>query len=131
MISLWFLSLMFSLELGYAPYYGSLNSLPVENVYIRDESVYYISMDADVIVFDNFFIGGAIKTYIQDKTDNYTYFPFESDYMFKAGFRYENLELGFRHLCLHPVRPLEIYYQPQGSTDASYEEFYIKITGRF
>ena len=127
MISLWFLSLMFSLELGYAPYYGSLNI----NERLIDENIYYINMDAEVIIYDNFFIGGAMKTYMNDKPNSDTFSPFEVDYMFKAGLRYDNIELGFRHLCLHPVRPFEMYYQPQDSTNASYEEFYIKISGRY
>jgi len=122
--------LLYFLELGYSPFYGSLNSLPVEEIQIVNENVYYIILDAEVIILDYLFIGGAVKTYFQDQADDYSYHPFESDYLFKAGLRYKNLELGFRHLCLHPVRPYEMYYQPQSSTDGSYEELYIRISNK-
>ncbi len=31
----------------------------------------------------------------------------------------------------HKIVLLEIYYQPQGSTDGSYEEFYIRISSNY
>jgi hypothetical protein len=125
------LILLYFLELGYSPFYESLNSISEEYSYIKNESVFYITLDAEIILFDYLFIGGAVKTYFQDKINEKSYIPFESDYLFKAGLRYKNLEVGFRHFCLHPVRPYEMYYQPQGSTDASYEEFYIRISSEF
>ena len=124
------LILLYFIELGYSPFYGSLNGLPVNETEIVNENVYYITLDAEVVILDHLFVGGAVKTYFQDQKDNYTFYPFEADYLFKAGLRYKNLEVGFRHLCLHPVRPYEMYYQPQGSTDGSYEEFYIRISNK-
>ena len=118
------LILLYFLEFGYSPFYGSLNT----NTLFVDQNVYYITMDAEIIILDYLFIGGAVKTYFQDDASNYSYFPFEADYLFKAGLRFKNLELGFRHFCLHPVRPYEMYYQSQGSTDGGYEEFYIRIS---
>lgn len=124
------LILLYFIELGYSPFYKSLNVMPIDNKLIMNESVMYMTLDAEIVVLDHLFISGAVKTYFQDDTSDYSYFPFESDYLFKAGFRYKNLELGFRHFCLHPVRPYEMYYQPQGSTDGSYEEFYIRISNK-
>ena len=124
------LILLYFLELGYSPFYDSRNASEIDNIRIRNESVYYITLDTEVIILNHLFIGGAVKTYFQDQINDYSYFPFEADYLFKAGFRYKNLELGFRHLCLHPVRPYEMYYQPQGSTDGAYEEFYIRISNK-
>ena len=118
------LILLYFLELGYAPYYGTLNN----SVQLQDENIFYVNMDVELVTFDYFFIGGAVKTYVNDKPGDYKFMPFESDYMFRVGFRYKNIEAGFKHFCLHPVRPMEIYYEPQGSTDASYEELYIRIS---
>ena len=117
------LILLYFIELGYAPYYGTLNN----SVQLQDENIFYINLDAEVVMLDYLFIGGSVKTYINNKPDDYKFMPFESDYMFRAGLRYKNIEAGFRHFCLHPVRPFEMYYEPQGSTNASYEEFYIRI----
>lgn len=122
------LILLYFLELGYSPFYDSRNASEIDNIRIRNESIYYITLDAELILFNHIFIGGAVKTYFQNDASDYSYFPFESDYLFKAGFKYKNIEIGFKHFCLHPVRPYEMYYQPQGSTDGSYEEFYIRIS---
>ena len=124
---MWFLALLFSLEMGYAPFYGSANI----SEQLVDTNIYYVTMDMEVVVYDYFFIGGAVKTYINDKPDNYNFSPFESDYLFKAGFRYKNIEAGFRHGCGHATRPYPTLYTPQGNIDTGYEEFYVKISGGF
>ncbi len=123
------LILLYFIELGYSPFYDSLNVME-ETTRIKANNIMYITLDSELVLFDYFFIGGAVKTYMHG-TDNYNLWPFESDYLFKAGFRYKNLEAGFRHFCLHPVRPYEMYYQPQGSTDGAYEEFYIRVSSEF
>lgn len=124
------LVLLYFLKLGYSPFYDSRNVMPVSNIRIRSEDIYFITLDAEAVLLANIFIGGTVKTYMQNEVGK-NFFPIESDYLFKVGLRYKNIEMGFRHFCLHPVRPYEMYYQPQGSTDASYEEFYIKISGEF
>lgn len=125
------LILLYFLELGYSPFYGSMNVTPIDNVRIEDPNIYYINMDVEVIVFEYLFVGGGMKAYIQPIKDNYSSHPFEMDYLFKAGLRYKGIEVGFRHFCLHPVRPYEMYYQPQGSTDSGYEELYIRLTNKY
>ncbi len=124
------LILLYFIELGYSPFYQSLNVME-ESSRINAENIYYITLDAEVVILDHLFIGGAVKTYFQDLKNNKSYYPFEADYLFKAGLRFGPLEAGFRHFCLHPVRPYEMYYQPQGSTDGAYEEFYIRISSEF
>ena len=101
------LVLLYFLELGYAPFYGGAN---INELFV-DQNVFYVNMEMESIILNHIFIGGALKTYVTDKKGSYSFVPFEADYLFKVGFRYKNLELGFRHLCLHPVRPYEMYYQ--------------------
>lgn len=117
---------LYFLELGYAPFYGGAN---ITEPFV-DQNVFYINMEMEAIILTNMFIGGALKTYFTDKKDSYSFVPFEADYLFKAGIRIDNIEIGFRHFCLHPVRPYEMYYQPQGSTDGGYEEFYIRLSSK-
>jgi len=121
------IALLFAIELGFAPYYGSLNVIPGEPSFDITEDIGYVNFEAEVIAWDTIFIGGATKTYIQRTSDLTNYHPFESDYLFNAGLRFDPIEIGYRHLCLHPTRPYEIYYQPQKSTDAAYDEFYLRI----
>jgi len=124
------LILLYFIELGYSPFYESRNVMDDVTTRIRTEKTYYITLDSEVVLLGHLFIGGAVKTYIHN-TNSYDFMPFESDYLFKGGLRFKNLELGFRHFCLHPVRPYEMYYEPQGSTDASYEEFYIRVSNKY
>ena len=126
---MWLLALLFSLEMGYAPQYQSLNVIRFDNDFIQNENVYYITMDTEVILFDYFFIGGSVKTFIQPKNESYQFLPIENDYLFKAGLRFKNIEAGFRHLCIHPVDNSGI--SSQGKSFGGYEEFYIKISGGF
>ena len=122
------LILLYFIELGYAPFYNSQNIAEDYNVRLRDTAIYYVTLNAEVTLFNYVFITGAVKTYVQDQQGELSYFPFEADYFFSIGLRYKSIELGFKHFCLHPIRPYEMYYQPQGSTDGSYEEFYIRIS---
>ena len=123
--------LFFALELGFAPNYGSLNITPSYEEFVLTENIGYVLFEAEVVIEEIFFIGGATKTYIQGTDEVMNFFPFENNYMFNIGIRYSSLELGYRHLCLHPSRPYEIYYQPQSSMDAYYDELYIRISKSF
>ena len=125
------LILLYFLEFGYSPFYGSLNTLPPDQILVQDEKIFYTTFDAEVVILNTVFIGGAVKTYFQDIINDYSFYPSEVDYIFRAGIRYKNIEIGAKYFCLHPVRPNEMYYQPQGSTDGSYEEFYIRISNEF
>ena len=118
---------LFAIELGFAPSYGSLNITEGVPDFMLTEQVGYVQMDAEVEMFDFLFVGGSMKTYIQGTSDITNYHPFELDSFFNAGLRFGDMELGWRHLCLHPVRPLEIVYNSNTSTDASYDEYYIRM----
>jgi len=120
------LILLFAIELGWAPNYESYNiALPDAELNVT-QNIGYVLFEAEVVAWDTFFIGGATKTYVQPITLN-AYHPFESDYLFNAGLRFGELEIGYRHFCLHPNRPHNLIYNTKGDTDAGYEEFYIRI----
>ena len=123
------LILIYFIELGYSPFYQSLNVLPNEREYIKNENVYYIKFDAEIVLFDHFFIGGSTKTFIQPNGDGYDFFPIENNYLFKTGLRYKNLEIGFNHQCNHPGDSYNIV--AEGKSYGAYEEFYIRIEGKF
>jgi len=116
-----------ALELGYAPTYKSLNITPVTADIDVANNIGYVLFEAEVLILNTLFIGGVTKTYIQTTNTFTKYHPFENDYLFNAGLKLWNLEIGYRHLCLHPSRPYEIVYQYNQSTDGWYDEFYIRI----
>lgn len=122
------LILLYFLELGYSPIYQSINVLEEQYDYTENLNVYYIHFDAEVLMFDHFFIGGSTKTYIQPKKESYQFYPIENDYLFKAGLRFDNLEIGFRHQCNHPS--LSNGVQSQGKSYGGFEEFYVRIEKR-
>ena len=120
------LILLYFIELGYSPFYNSMNVLPKTYESIRNENVYYIHLDAEVLILDHFFIGGSTKIFTQSKNKSYKFYPIENDFLFKAGLRFDNIEAGFRHQCNHPV--LSNGVQSQGKSYGGYEEFYIRLT---
>ena len=73
------LILLYFIELGYSPFYTSLNVTPVDQLRITNEAVYYISLGMEIFIFNNLFIGGAVKTYYQNLQDKLSYHPFEVD----------------------------------------------------
>ena len=123
------LILLFFLEIGYSPFYQSLNVLPSDYESIRNENVYYITFDAEVLLYDYFFIGGSTKIYIQPNEEGHDFFPIENDYLFKMGLRFKNLEVGFRHQCNHPGDSFGI--QAQGKSYGGFEELYIRISNDY
>ena len=121
------IALFFAIELGFAPSYANLNVVPLNAELDVTENIGYVLFDAEVVVWDKLFIGGATKTYVQTTKDIFNFHPFESDYLLNTGLRFGQLEIGYKHFCLHPTRPLEIVYQYSQSTDVSYKEFYIRM----
>ena len=121
------LVLLYFIELGYSPFYSSLNTLPFE--YTRNENVYYMHFDAEVVLFDHLFIGGSTKTFMQPVDKSYQFFPIENDYLFKAGLRFENIEVGLRHQCNHPGDSFGV--ASEGKSYGGYEEFYIRIENNY
>ncbi len=122
------LILLYFLELGFAPKYQSVNMIPTERHSIKNENVYYIDFDAEVLILNYFFIGGSAKTFIQPNNKGNDFYPIQMDYLFKTGFRYKNIQVGFNHFCTHPGLSKDIV--SRGTSYGGYEEFYIRISSR-
>ena len=122
------LILLYFIELGYAPYYQSINILPGSHKFIVNESIMYVTFDTEVVLFKHIFIGGSSKIFMQPKKNSYQFYPIENDFLFRAGLRFENIEAGFRHQCNHPIYNCGV--QSQGKSYGGFEEFYIRITNR-
>lgn len=123
------LILLYFLEFGYSPFYQSANILSDQYEYIRNENVYYVDLDAEIVILDHLFIGGTIKTYIQPNNNEQEFIPIQMNYLIKTGLRLNNIEIGFRHFCMHPV--LSIGMDIYNKSYSGYEEFYIRISSEF
>ncbi len=119
---------MYFLEIGFAPEYQSLNIISEESNFTRNENVYYVDFDAEVLILNYFFIGGSAKTFIQPNNKKRDFYPIQMDYLFRTGLRYKNIEIGFNHFCTHPVQSVGII--SRGTAYGGYEEFYIRIEKR-
>jgi len=113
---------LFVLQLGYAPT-GVPTMFDAPGV---DDRAMYTDFKAEFVLLNFFFVGGYAKTYFTF-SDMHGY-PFEAYYGFSAGFRFGNgLELGWKHVCMHPI--VTSLYAP--SMGESYNEIYLKFSGSF
>jgi len=120
------LILLYFIELGYSPFYQSTNIISEDYEFIKKENVYYVNFDAELLILDHLFIGGSTKTFMQHQSNSYHFLPIESDFLFKAGLKFDNLELGIRHQCNHPVLNYGVLTEKEAY--GGYEEFYIRIS---
>jgi len=117
---------IFALEAGFFPNASFvMYEMPVEEVF---DLGMYVQIEAEVLFFDLFFVGGSIRTYVWKKEEGISFWPWRDGFMFNAGLRYKILELGFRHYCTHPVIPYQ--YPAQMNWEGAYEEIYFRIEGR-
>jgi len=120
-------TLLFALEVGLVPSTGWLMH---EDAVILPGTMYYTEFDAEVEMFDLLFIGGSVRTTMGKSELSRTFVPNFDEYLFQAGIRLEPLEVGFRHMCTHPVF-VYIGERPQYTVEYEgwYQEVYIRIGG--
>lgn len=75
---------------------------------------------------DHLYYGVGTKIYMWKIRESKTFKPDSVNFLFFAGFRFnENVEIGFRHYCDHPIKAWD-----NGSNtflERWYEEIYIKL----
>ncbi len=124
------IALLFALEIGMMPsgYIESYDRMPPTEYELT--GAYYVDMQADVLLYDLFFIGGRTKIYMKKRTDTISFSPDTAEFAFNAGIRAGILEIGFRHYCMHPIVPW--LYQSGGTLkwEGSYEEIYVRLETR-
>lgn len=120
------LALIIHLEGGYMP----LDSF---NIYdsrrVTDQQKTYLDIGVDFLFFNLVFIGGEVRTDIAISNDEeLRFYPFIANYCFRFGMRInDNIEIGFRHFCIHPITPNVISVPVNLHYEGAYEEIYIKI----
>jgi hypothetical protein len=121
------LAFVFAFQLGCAPNVIMSMYDPPPSV-ILQESEIIISFDAEIRAWDLLYVGGNVSVPMW-KVSGITFFPNELQSIFKAGLRYKGIEIGWSHLCVHPVVP----YLPLSETkilwEGNYDEFHLKFSG--
>lgn len=103
-IMLSWITLVYFLELGFSP----VDTYVLNQEAAAVENSFYTILDADIVFFDTFFIGGNAKTnFVPSDGPEIAFKPFLSSYSFRVGIQIQNVIIGYEHLCIHPVS-----YQP-------------------
>jgi len=117
---------LFALELGIVPTSGFvMYDTPSETVF---EQAGYVQLETRIELFKYLFLGGSIRTYVWKDREGVSFWPWRDGYMFNAGLRYKQMELGFRHYCTHPVIPYR--YPAKMNWEGAYEEVYFRIESK-
>lgn len=117
----WLIFLL-AFEIGMTPNNGWV----MQEVHVQEQPQLYATFELDAQA-GPVFAGGEITTRMYASENRYTFYPFADEYTFRTGLRWGPVEVGFRHLCTHPVIP---YIETSGADiqyEGSYEELYIRV----
>jgi len=123
------LLLLFALEVGAVTQAGWV----VNGFYAEPEPgiVYYTEFEAEAELLGFLFLASTLRTDVKPRAlTNWT--PFWVTYDITLGLRLgENVELGWRHLCTHPIQPYIHFYGVQVPVlEGGFEEVYLRLGGR-
>lgn len=95
------LAFMFFIEVGYIEE-GFVSNTPHRHVY--ENHTLYTHIDGE-LQLGPIFLGGGIQTYIHPTSRTLSYHPFISAFDGRGGLRFDWVEFGYRHRCIHPTIP--------------------------
>ena len=121
----------FILEIGFSPMYYAEIYGPISHERIADENSMYTQLEIELGIAGFIFARGGVKTDVLKIANEQAFSPYESTYLFEGGVQYEGVEIGYRHLCIHPTMPYRWNYAPSTTIDGYYDEYYIKFSGGF
>jgi hypothetical protein len=120
------LTILFALEIGALPR-NNWVLYPAHQISIAEEITYYTELEAEIQIGGVLFGRGSVRTDVTPEalTD---WRPFWTQYEVIVGARLGIVEIGFRHLCTHPI----ITYAPfhpdiTPLIEGAYEEVYVRI----
>lgn len=124
------LALAFALEVGFLPQAQLWNHQVSYKPYLIEDSSIYTELEARVTIAELLFIGGSVRTQSFRSDGKLNFSPVRDTYRFKAGLQYQGLEIGWRHMCEHPVTT---NWQSISASDLGfergYDELYIQFSG--
>lgn len=122
------LALWFALQAGFMP--NDLMVVYRPGIVSLDQQTEYVNLQGELRAFDNrVFLGGSIKTEMQQDGARANFMPESSTYLFTAGLRLGGVEIGYLHVCSHPVVPSYYLLNPVIGYDQGYDDFYIRFSG--
>lgn len=126
------LILAFAFNLGYTPDASAVQYQAPAFV-LNQSSEAIINMDAELRAFnEHFYIGGSLGVPVwQDPNDGAipSFWPNDLQAVVKLGIRFGGVEIGYSHLCTHPVMPYQPMVGSQTSWEGYYDEIHVKFSG--
>lgn len=120
---------LFALEAGLVPQVSVWN-VSADRPDISTDTGYYTQLDAELLVAELLFVGGAVTTYVWSRNDgDYTVIPSRSNYDFRTGIRYRGVEVGWRHMCAHPIAARWDQIDGDLGYEYSHDQLYIRLSG--
>jgi hypothetical protein len=142
------LVLAFALQIGYTPNDAVMQYAAAPSPSVWDsESALIISMDVELQAWNLFYVGGSlgVPTWVTNQTivgyqgesvqSSFGGWPQSLQSIIRAGVRIpmtsdDSIEIGWSHLCTHPVMPYQPIYGEQTQWEGGYDEFHIKFSGK-
>lgn len=106
---------------------ASLKYVPFNPLFLDFSAEFQIPFSLQKGDKDQFFIGGGTESRFFPSANQIGFEPFQQKYIFDAGIRIFGIEIGYQHMCLHPVTP-EPTIKASDFFDG-YDKVYAKISG--
>jgi len=119
------LVLAFALTLGYTPNDNEWQYSPPPQVW-STESALIVCMDAEVRAWNALYAGGSLGVPVWSVPGGY--WPQSLQSVIRAGVRFGGVEVGWSHLCSHPVMPFQPMYDERTLWEGGYDEFHVKFS---
>ena len=123
------LVLSFYLTLGTIGYQGQVFDSAGSAMFTMPTPSFQTTLGVEAQLFDNhLFFGGSVETW--EASDGNGFFaPSEAFYVFSAGLRYSEFEIGYRHECDHAIISYWNGVPPSQGMLINKDEFYVNYTG--
>lgn len=97
-----------------------------DNYNLNTKYSLYSDIYLELEFVDHIFAGVKTQLYIWKAIEGYSFHPDYIEFLFTAGFRFNNVEFGYRHYCAHPVIAWIEDNYGHSIWEYSYEQIYIK-----
>ena len=95
----------------------------------ENQRLYFNQIDFEIMVNDCFFIQSSLDMSIQEVKLFKKYNPYQFRFDIGLGFRYQFIEIGYHHYCVHPMKTYYIREYPNINYEGGREQVYIKFHG--
>ena len=119
--------LAFAMQFGFSPNMWMLMYSPPPGLHAVEQQQFYVDMDAEVRILGHVYIGGSLLVPEWKSGVSIDFMPSELQSLVRAGIRFDNVEIGWSHLCSHPVVPGLPLWDPQVLWEGGYDEFHVRF----